>query len=504
MDDSRYNCWIVNGNITLIEPASEDISLHSALDCLRNKEMISAPPKLQSELSKTITNDSIRQLQRTALVVPRPVARLLLHTPQLANAAALAYAKNPTPLMQQHEDWVWTTCALARTNYAMLRTITPQDSPKLTPELKRIQRTCANEATLHLCHALDMGMHLMAGLDTLLKRQTKDAKDSTGMSPMERRVLQYWTGTDVACGGDGFWLQQAWQMGPNKSPYDMTHVMKCPVFQYETVYPYPVSYLGVTMQKVICSELKQKPGDQEVFMIPRPDDVDDEGWIHRGDEALEEAIAKRDATYRQEDQSGSSTFVSPDSPQEQQLDDMLGGFQEFMAGESEMEGIAHDSEPTKRDRPCPSDSLHINPRVFLNLMQNVLKSSPEDLARNLNGVTDDPFFSEEDYALMEPGVCVDEDEAESTSGDSEEIETIMEAMDAELSSTAASRGMDASEQEGISDSAVAEDARILSNLMQSLNASEGAPGPVATMMKEMGVEPPKLCSDDMDESSEEG
>jgi len=77
-------------------------------------------------------------------------------------------------------------------------------------------------------------------------------------------------------------------------------------------------------------------------------------------------------------------------------------------------------------------------------------------------------------------------------------------MDAELSSTAASRGMDASEQEGISDSAVAEDARILSNLMQSLNASEGAPGPVATMMKEMGVEPPKLCSDDMDESSEEG
>jgi hypothetical protein len=54
-------------------------------------------------------------------------------------------------------------------------------------------------------------------------------------------------------------------------------------------------------------------------------------------------------------------------------------------------------------------------------LHDVLKSSPEDLARNLNGIADDPFFSEEDYALMDPGIPVDdEDDSES----SEEMEAM--------------------------------------------------------------------------------
>ncbi len=61
-------------------------------------------------------NDSIRRCHRTALVVPRPVARLLQHSPELANAAAVAYAKSPSlAVMQQHEDWVFTTCSQAHT-----------------------------------------------------------------------------------------------------------------------------------------------------------------------------------------------------------------------------------------------------------------------------------------------------------------------------------------------------------------------------------------------------
>lgn len=75
-------------------------------------------------------------------------------------------------------------------------------------------------------------------------------------------------------------------------------------------------------------------------------------------------------------------------------------------------------------------------------------------------------------------------------------------MDAELKATAASRATETVKQD-IPDEAVADDARVLSNLMQSLGASEGAPGPVANMLKEMGVEPPKLRSDDMDETADE-
>lgn len=74
-------------------------------------------------------------------------------------------------------------------------------------------------------------------------------------------------------------------------------------------------------------------------------------------------------------------------------------------------------------------------------------------------------------------------------------------MDAELKATAPSR---AAETEGdIADESVATDARVLSNLMQSLSASEGAPGPVANIMREMGVKPPKLRSDDMEELSDD-
>jgi phosphosulfolactate synthase (CoM biosynthesis protein A) len=128
-------------------------------------------------------------------------------------------------------------------------------------------------------------------------------------------------------------------------------------------------------------------------------------------------------------------------------------------------------------------------------LHDVLKSSPEDLARNLNGIADDPFFSEEDYALMDPGIPVDdEDDSES----SEEMEAMYDAMDAELKATAASRAKEVGAQEEIADENVAVDAHVLSNLMQSLGASEGAPGPVENMLKEMGIHPPKLRSDDMD------
>lgn len=72
-------------------------------------------------------------------------------------------------------------------------------------------------------------------------------------------------------------------------------------------------------------------------------------------------------------------------------------------------------------------------------------------------------------------------------------------MDAELKATAASRAAETEGQEGIDDDIVAGDARALSNLMQSLGASEGAPGPVGNMLKEMGIEPPKIRANDMDE-----
>lgn len=426
-NNHEYTCWIVNGTVTLIRPTQQhELTLPFALDCLRNSKMTSSPDKLQTEISKTIMNDSLRRHQRTALVLPRRVAQLFQRAPQLANAAAIAYSKSPSIAdVTKYDDWVWTTCSLARTNYAMIRTLEPRETPKLTPELKRIQRICRNEATPHVRHALELGMRLSAGLEMIVSKTNKQNHDSISMSPTERRVLDYWTGIDVACGGNGMWLQQTWQSGPRNSPIDISFILKCPVFERENEFPYPLTHAGMTLSQVVKCELGKRENANDVkFSMPRPEHVDDEAWLYRGDEELEKAIDKFETTTTQPQHASSQSMPMEETlPQQQQhlLDDMIGGFQKFMSEESEVEGIASSSSQ-KRQRPPVDEPVEINPRVFLNLMQHVLKSSPEELARNLNGLSDDPFFSEEDYALMEPGVRINEVDSEDSS---EEIETIM-------------------------------------------------------------------------------
>jgi hypothetical protein len=229
--------------------------------------MLITPTQLQTEINNTL-NFIHTNHHRTAVVVPRPVARLLQHVPELANAATVAYVKSPI-LPKAHEDWVWTTCTLARTNYAMLRTVSPKKShEKLSAELKRFRRACSNEATPHVQHALEVGMHLTAGFDVLLEQRVNDEGLAAKLPLIQRRVLHYWTRLDIECGGDGDWLRQAWRMGPNQSQRDMTHIMKCPVYEYEHEYPYPLLHPGLSMRQLIRAEMKQKSNDKERYAIP--------------------------------------------------------------------------------------------------------------------------------------------------------------------------------------------------------------------------------------------
>jgi hypothetical protein len=418
VEDSRHLCWIVKGEFTLIGPTTLGFSLPSALDCLQRNRMLTTPSQLQTEIKNTLDSiHSTHHRHRTAVVVPRPVARLLQHVPGLANAAAVAYSKSPLAL-KSHQDWVWTTCTLARTNYAMLRTVVGPETCKRNPsaELKRFQRACSNEATPHVRHALEVGMNLTAGLDILLEQRVKD--DGGGLTskipPIQRRVLHHWTRLDMECGGDGSWLRQAWQMGPNKSQCDLTHIMKCPVHEYEHEYPYPLLHPGLSMPQLIRSEMKQKSKDNKRYVIPLPEDVDDEGWMHVGDEALEQAMAKTRASSVPEDHT-----LMGEARRKQELDDVLGGFETFMTGDSEIEGVSHTDRSAA---PGTDDPVEINPRVFLNLLHAVLKATPEDLARTLTNDSKDPYFSAEDYALMEPD---DSSQDESASVGEAEMDKLM-------------------------------------------------------------------------------
>ena len=65
-------------------------------------------------------------------------------------------------------------------------------------------------------------------------------------------------------------------------------------------------------------------------------------------------------------------------------------------------------------------------------------------------------------------------------------------MDEELKGTAAAaRGDPSTENSG----EAAEEAQILSNLLQSLDAGSGRSGPVQNMMKAMGQDPPLVTSE---------
>jgi hypothetical protein len=268
-------------------------------------------------------------------------------------------------------------------------------------------------------------MNLTAGLDVLLEQRVNDDDGlAPKIPPIQRRVLHHWTRLDIECGGDGNWLRQAWQMGPNQSKIDLTHIMKCPVHEYEHQYPYPVLHPGLSMPQLIRSEMKQKSKDKKRFVTPRPEDVDDEQWMHQGDEALEKATAKKSAYYVPADHNLTV----------EELDDVLGGFEKFMAVDSEIEGISH-TEPGKehmsvapekstqhRTARGSDDPFEINPRVFLNLLHEVLKATPKDLALKLTKVSKDPYFSAEDYALMEPD---DSSEDESDSRGEPEMDKLM-------------------------------------------------------------------------------
>jgi hypothetical protein len=86
--------------------------------------------------------------------------------------------------------------------------------------------------------------------------------------------------------------------------------------------------------------------------------------------------------------------------------------------------------------------------------------------------------------------------------DKEDIDmtNLMQAMDQELQSAATSRDIDRTNvPEGVTDEKVVQDAHVLSNLLESMDAGAGGPGPMQNIMKEMGLVPPTLPSEDDEE-----
>jgi hypothetical protein len=371
-DTHRFACWLQQGHIQLFRRSH--VTIQQALEMLSKKNEDYSIPVVQQSLQAWLTNvcSQARLTHRMPLVVPRTLAHLIRQRPDLIHVAIQAFGQHmgePPPDLMPQEDWVWTTCTTSRTNYAMIRTMvspeweTPQRLPTLPMETKRFQKQCVNEVTPHVRHALELGVRILVGLEFLRK--------STSQQPvvsMEQRIA-HWSRLDRHCGGGGKegegWILQAFQQGPNYAARNLEHLLKCPVFPEEeadflTLRSHPDTSLK---QQIMQAE---KGNDDEEFLLPRPEHVDDESWMD----------------------------LEGENRTEDDLDGMLSKFQSFLVQPSGPEGV--ESSPNQRPPTTTTTKLlEIRPRVVLNLLHAVLKG------QEIVFPTKDPFFFKEDYDLMD-------------------------------------------------------------------------------------------------------
>jgi hypothetical protein len=317
-----------------------------------------------------------------------------------------------------------------------------------------------------------------------------------------------------------------------------------------TLNPCPLTRPGVSLAMQIATALElfttaTPEPSKEDFEVPSPEDVDDEeGWMvlsEKDGRDLEEAYRQQSFTspfavfhhQRQQPQQSSCTNDNTKPTQsgsgstdQQQLDDMLNSFQSFMTKPSEVEGV--DTRPVSQEPIEETGKIVIQPRVFLNLLHAVLQASgPDDLhlpcigdtkskssPQTANPSVADPYFSDDDYDMANSSD--DEDDINEGGASLQEIMVSVScltkllalrsisiyafsarfsqtAMDEELRGTKASMDFDrVDSKEGKNNPELQQEAHVLSNLLKSLEAAGGGPGPVQSIMKEMGLNLPDL------------
>ena len=564
-DACRHVCWIQGGRIILVAPpqkSSQDntpLTLTQALHALQSQSMACQHfLSIDQANEKRMADSSAANLRshRAAVALPVPVAHLLHKRPELLPLAISTWANlvqnrhhhHHQPLSEEansvnglvQKDWQWTVQSFPRISYAQSRTLTaqhgdwatPQSIPvrfiQSSPSLKRIQKQAQNHATPHLKHGVALGVRLVAGLEVLLAQQSPSPSPPppkqhypSPPSPMfasdtEERILHYWVRLDSstlsksrsrASGGD--WLREAWSAGPNQAVHSLEDVLQCPVY-YPEVHNqlYPLAFPMKSARQVIEGAVQSCPqdplGDSSGATTPSREKVDlDESWLTISDQEFFSSL-----------EHSQQPTVERDT---EEMEQVLDGFRTFMAGESQIEGVAHPSSSSKKNEPKPnvvpvSDtaktppptttreaSMLIRPAAFMHLLRETLAApTVEALEKYVRQPTQtrDLYFSQEDYNLLNP----DSDESDEDSHGEvmdHEMDALMKQMDEELKHAAsgASRTVDSVDGEAFEDEELAEDAHLLSNLVESVSASAGGPGPVRNILQEMGRRLPSAAND---------
>jgi hypothetical protein len=189
----RNRCWIVNGQVVLIEPTDEEsescrgLSVRQALQWFlvqTNTPPTTQPPPWTSfnrSIAQAIQTHVQEQTHCAAVALPRSVAFLVEKRPDLAAAACRAFAEQATATSHQppasnsssttvrdlrkdhaptnnddsdvaaaaldrDDDWVWTTHRFGRTLYALLPNLAPEH-PDAIPRRGGVLFHCGDSNT---------------------------------------------------------------------------------------------------------------------------------------------------------------------------------------------------------------------------------------------------------------------------------------------------------------------------------------------------------------------
>jgi hypothetical protein len=367
---------------------------------------------------------------------------------------------NPNPLGKHitFERIVLIPITMTRTNYAELITgrgtnpAFPIPKEYRSVELNRFQRQLhqRNEERNVWRHAVDVGVRLCAGLEWIMngdtdcaKNEGKDASLLSSMSDVERRVRLYWCRIDAEARSTvssevtfirdtTSWIEKTWRAGPNdKSERIHTDALqqmsKCRVFDPELSKPpheepCPLSRSGVSLRNLVKSGINQalrwvdKECNQSSFSL-REWEVDEDAWmdVHSLEE-LEDEMRNLSSTADQTSKAPRRTtrrsrrnlmFENDHSEAQdvKSINKMLHGFKSLVDGEGELGGVVtrQAASMPSINRVLPqqavSEPVIINPRCFLSILRDKLRTTSSDSDRLAGLASEDEvtkYFFKED------------------------------------------------------------------------------------------------------------
>lgn len=457
----------------------------------------------------------VEYLHTAAIVVPMHLAIVLQYRPDLIPVAILTFcrrvSKDATTVHEvmdanaaqydtiPFENLVYTKIMIPKILYAMLLTAAGQLPPPMkTPrhyksmELNRIKRQCENGgmAYAHFRHAIEAGMRLSLGYEWIAKRNDSDFLISRPLvcCSAEERIMNHTSRIDIEAGGDGLWIQSSWDVGPNNSLIedDIGPMIKCPVWYPEIVQGgiCPISNPGKSVAQHLSDAFKfarKKNVDSNdllrLFPIPRDSQVDSDDWL--------DVNSIDDLELKMKDITKFSNWKKPSDHEDelklQAMDTLAQGVQTFIKGSSDLlKGV---SSGDKQD----NSEFSLNSQVYLMILHRVLQEDPTNLRLDdLSTVIPNQAHESADLLKFFSKEDLDWDKVEGMNAIDEDMKEIMMEMDEQLSAKDSDRLLNIEGSDialPLSDPAAIR-ANVISNLLESLEAQEGHPGPVTTIFME--------------------